>query len=337
MKFSPLPSALVAAGLALVLAAAAQAADSTTSTIRFSDPSKPGTLKIHVARGDLNITAGDTPEIFVRSEAQAVNQTRKDGLRVLSASSGFTLSEKDNVVTLDSMSDGSHGGADFTLTVPRDTHVIVQNSWGGSITCSGLVGDIEINSMHGQVRLDGHEGGAIVSTMNGAIHASVLKLHGSKPLSFNSMNGEVLLRVPADEKANVRLRTHNGSILTDFEERALVTKTESSARTGFTQRSTGALPPEAREAIREAVRAGAEIVREVAEVAREAAQAAREGAETSRPGVAPRAPRPPTPPTPPIPPMTGGKLVTGTLNGGGPEINVATMNGDVTLRKLENK
>jgi hypothetical protein len=45
----------------------------------------------------------------------------------------------------------------------------------------------------------------------------------------------------------------------------------------------------------------------------------------------------PVPPMPPIPPVTGGKLVTGTLNGGGPEIAVATMNGDVTLRQSEAK
>ncbi len=33
--------------------------------------------------------------------------------------------------------------------------------------------------------------------------------------------------------------------------------------------------------------------------------------------------------------MTGGKLVSGTLNGGGPEIIINTMNGDVTLRKVQ--
>jgi len=42
-------------------------------------------------------------------------------------------------------------------------------------------------------------------------------------------------------------------------------------------------------------------------------------------------------PLPPLPPMTGGKIISGTLNGGGPEIQIATMNGDVTLRKLEEK
>ena len=34
-------------------------------------------------------------------------------------------------------------------------------------------------------------------------------------------------------------------------------------------------------------------------------------------------------------PLTGGKLVSGALNGGGPEIIITTMNGDVTLRKAK--
>ena len=52
------------------------------------------------------------------------------------------------------------------------------------------------------------------------------------------------------------------------------------------------------------------------------------------PGAPARPHMPEMPAIPAIPTVTGGKLVSGTLNGGGPEINVATMNGDVTLRKL---
>jgi hypothetical protein len=35
--------------------------------------------------------------------------------------------------------------------------------------------------------------------------------------------------------------------------------------------------------------------------------------------------------------MTGGKIVSGTLNGGGPEIQAMTVNGDVILRKSLDK
>ena len=34
-----------------------------------------------------------------------------------------------------------------------------------------------------------------------------------------------------------------------------------------------------------------------------------------------------------MPPITGGKLVSGTLNGGGVDIKISTMNGEITLRQ----
>lgn len=344
-------AALLLAGGALC--PPAFAADDNTSSIKFSNPAKPGTLKIQLSRGALRINGADVADLTVKSDATPVARApRKDGLRVLTASSGFTLVEKDNVVTLDTSAEGWHGsGADFTLTVPRSTNIVVANSWGGGdIRCANISGDIEIECMHGEVHLEAISGGALVSAMNGEIRASFTQLQEKKPLSFTSMNGEVLLRLPSDSKANLRLRTQNGSILTDFEETALVTKVETAARMTKSMRSPprasagkhgGILPLEAQEAIREAVRTGAEAAREAAQAIREAAQAAREGAAEAARADAARsgevtAPTPPVPPKPPkFPSVTpsGGKLVTGTLNGGGTEINVSTMNGDVTLRK----
>ena len=75
------------------------------------------------------------------------------------------------------------------------------------------------------------------------------------------------------------------------------------------------------------------------------AEADRANAEAARAArsadMGPATPMPAMPPIPPmtagIPTLTGGKLVTGTLNGGGPEISVSTMNGDVKLLQLTTK
>lgn len=339
-------SLLFAAAFALVLLTAARA-EETPTTIKFSDPSKPGTLKIAVGRGDIQIKGTDAAEVTVKSEAKAVTKKpRKDGLRVLTAASTFSLVEKDNVVTLDGLSDGWMGApSDFRLTVPHNTNVVVASSFGGDVTCTGVSGDLEIKNMSGEIRLEDVTGGALVETMNGEIRASIRELHDGKPLSFTSMNGEVVLHVPANAKANVRLRTQNGSILTDFDDTALVTKTETTFRAGSSRRAPRAVSihggevmnSDVKEAIREAARVSASAIKEAAQAAREAAQAAREGAEAAREAGESVGPVAPMPPMPPIPPVTGGKLVTGTLNGGGPEISVATMNGDVTLRQLEAK
>lgn len=312
--------------------------EEATSTIKFSDPEKPGTLKVQIGRGDIRISAGDTPEIIVKSDVKSVTKAeRRDGLRVLTATSSFSLTEKENVITLDALSEGSAASsANFRITVPSATSVIIQNSWGGDITCTGLGGDIEINSMNGQIQLEDVAGGVVVSTMNGEIRASVRELQEKKPLSFTSMNGEVIVRVPATSRANIRLRTQNGSVLTDFDETTLVAKTETVSRSRMRTpprppRSPSQNEGEVGEAVREAMQEAAKAVREGAAVAREALRAAADEfrAQTDN-DMPPRLPRPPAIPTP-----TGGKLVTGALNGGGPEISIATMNGDVVLRQLK--
>jgi hypothetical protein len=360
-----LPS-LVLAGTWFAFAATAAGADDSSTTVKFSDPAKPGTVKVILGRGDLRVQGTDTTEVTVKSDARSQSKTaRKDGLRVLSSASSFALSEKDNVVTLDAAGDGPHGaGSDFTLTTPRNTTVVVTNAWGGDIHCSNLGGDIEVRSVNGSIRLEDVSGGVVVETMNGEISASIRELHDNKPLSFQSTNGEVVIRLPADAKANVRLRTQNGSVLTDFDDAALVTKTESAPRTSSrrTTRPAKAAPAapappeeprpatapkapptpatpkaglddadkeEIRVAVRDSVRAGAEAAREAMVFARDALKAAHDGMTDA--GLSLRLPNLS------IPTLTGGKLVTGTLNGGGPEISVATMNGDVTLRQLAKK
>ncbi len=380
MKPRLYPSFLLASLLAFSAAGASAAEEA--GVIKFSDPAKPGTVKISLGRGELQIVGADTTDVTVKSEAKAVtSKPRQDGLRVLSAASSYSLKEKDNVVTLDAAAHdwGKGGSGDFKLTVPRNTNIIIQNAWGGDITCSGVSGDLEINCMHGEIKLDGISGGAVVSTMNGEIRATIRELREGKPLSFTSMNGEVALRVPTDAKANIRLRTQNGSVLTDFEESALVTKTESSpgmprvARVS-TIRGRQVIGTEVQDAIREAAQIGATAVKEALEAVREGLDAAKLDSEQARhdlerakgdlerarreverersrsdrervtrsgdvppvPPVPPSASKPaiaPMPPKIPIPTISGGKLVTGTLNGGGPEISVSTMNGDVVLRK----
>ena len=343
MKTSRLLSSLllaVAATAALLPAARADANE--TATIKFSDPAKPGTLKIIVTNGDIHLTGADTADVKVTTDLKpATPEVRKDGLRVLTSSASYSLTEKDNVVTLSYGAEGwPASGGDFNLTVPRNTAIIINSSFGGDVEIGGVNGNLEVKSLNGEVHLNDIAGTALVETVNGEIHAAVRELHDGQPLSFTSMNGEVTLHLPADAKANVRLRTHNGSILTDFDDKALVTKTES-ARGGSHSRApravtTGDDNAEIRAAMHEAARAGAEAMHEAAAAIKEAAIAARDAARAQQ-ADNDGAPVAPPAPLPPLPPMTGGKIVTGTLNGGGPEIRITTMNGDVTLRKIEPK
>jgi hypothetical protein len=342
---------LFAAALALAASHAARA-DEASSQIAFSDPAKPGTLKIHVWHGEVTIHGADVKEITVKSEAADESPTpRKDGMRVLSASAGFVLSEKGNVATLEYGADGWTGGsADFDITVPRSTSIVVSNSARGNLECSDISGDIDVRTMSGDVDLRDISGGALVETMKGEISVRVKSLANAKPLSFTSMHGEISIRLPQDGKANIRFRTHRGVILTNFDDKVLVTKTEVSHRSNRDSRSKDtpgdaaapAAPADVHHGdsdsdrdssdwhaeVRDSIRDAAEMA---AEAGREAAEAVREGLRDAH--VELRADMDGSMPS--LPPMTGGKVITGTLNGGGVEIQAATLYGDILLKKSD--
>ncbi len=344
---------LIAAALGLLATRPARA-DESSSQIAFSDPAKPGTLKIRVWHGEVIVRGADVKEITVKSDSQDASPTpRKDGLRVLSASAGYVLSEKGNVATLDYGADGWTGGsADFDITVPRSTSVTVANSARGNFECTDIAGDIDVRTMSGDVTLRDISGGALVETMNGEINVHVKALTDARPLSFTSMHGEISIHLPQDSKANIRFRTHRGVILTNFDDKSLVTKTEVSNRTTRIVKikvdkdndkdedpTAPVTPVKAAEPSRRAESDSdsssdwhAEVRDSIRDAAEAAADAAREAADAMHEGLM-EVHAELGGAMPPLPPMTGGKVVSGTLNGGGVEIQAATLNGDILLKK----
>jgi len=172
--------------------------------------------------------------------------------------------------------------------------------------------------MNGEISLSGIGGSAIVSSMNGEIKAQYRSVP-TKPISLNSMNGEVVLQLPAASRANLRMRTQNGTLLTDFPASVLKTKTEHPVVTAGDPKSA---KHEAKAAKHEAEKAQ----REFEQAQQEREKAVEEG----------RSPDSiPVPPVPPLPPFAVGKSITGTLNGGGVDISLATMNGSITVRQSD--
>ena len=326
MKMKPtLPSLLAVAVLASALPANAEPVP-----IPFSDANAPRIFRAIVVNGELSIRGTDTDVVTIDSDIEDTDSRsrRADGLRVIGSSSTYSLTEADNVVTLDYGQLGSGGHGEFDVTLPRNTTLELEISIGGEMRVSDIDGDVSIKNLNGEISLTNLGGGAIIESMNGEIEASFRQVLPDKPLSFTSMNGEIKVSIPADTSANVRFRTQNGTILTDFDEDELATKTEPGRAFSPDMRS------ELSQAAREIAQEAAEIAREVAVEVQAAVRVAR--AERSGDNYAPEAPRAPRAPRPPsIPTHTGGKVISGALNGGGTDLQIATMNGDIVLRKIE--
>lgn len=332
------------ARLASVLAALAFAAPALpaqdsgcTARAKFSDPAKPGTLKLSLPWAEVRITGTDDDEIVVAStlEQKGGKTTDDEGFRRLDEETTFELVEEDNVATLRIAGDNAWGahGSEFNIRVPRSTSLVIRTQAGGDIAVEGVEGDLDINSMNGEVRLVDIASSAVVNTMNGEISAT-FKRAPAKPVSFSTLNGEIDVRLPGDTKANLRMRTHNGSIRTNFPDEVLQTKTEKVsgrppvARPG---EATNATERDLTRAEREQAKAEARMAKEAARLAAEVARNIEVHVEASGDGST-TVVVPPIPPVPPVPGF-GGKTIVGTLNGGGIDIKLTSMNGAITLRQ----
>jgi DUF4097 and DUF4098 domain-containing protein YvlB len=95
----------------------------------------------------------------------------------------------------------------LNLMTHNDGDVIVENAEG----------DIEVQNHNGGIRLTNVAGSAVANTHNGDVRVTLTRIAVDKAMSFVSYNGDVDVTLPASAKANLKLRSDNGEILTDFD------------------------------------------------------------------------------------------------------------------------
>jgi hypothetical protein len=114
---------------------------------------------------------------------------------------------------------GGHGNNDssdtqveFTVQVPAGIKLVARTV-NGSIDANGLMSDTDATTVNGSVTV-GTSGSARATTVNGTIKAAM----GQAPTGgkFTTVNGEVMLQLPASTNANVRVSTVSGDIRSDF-------------------------------------------------------------------------------------------------------------------------
>ncbi len=64
-------------------------------------------------------------------------------------------------------------------------------------------------------------GTVVADTHNGSLRVTMDRVDASKPLAFTSYNGPIDVTLPADFKANLKLRASQGEVYTDFDVKLL--------------------------------------------------------------------------------------------------------------------
>jgi hypothetical protein len=136
------------------------------------------------------------------------------GLRRLEQPADFTVEEENNELALVG---SAMRPVDFEIQVPMRTDLKLTAVNDGDIVVDGVEGEHEVNHTNGSVTLTNIAGSVVANTVNGNVKAVLTRVTGGKAMAFTALNGNVDLTMPASVKANLKLRSDMGEVLTDFD------------------------------------------------------------------------------------------------------------------------
>lgn len=200
----------------------AQTTDKEQVTVALSSPGKPYKLRVDLLTGSIKVTGHAADNIVIGVEVEEERESRhkeknKEGLKRIGGSGGFELkaTEKNNEVNV---TNGSFfRKMDLELKVPQNGTLILKTVNEGDIVVTNIKGELEISNVNGEIKLSGISGSAVANTINGDVTATFNSVTEGKPMAFSSFNGDVNITLPASTKANLKMKTDQGEIYSDFE------------------------------------------------------------------------------------------------------------------------
>jgi hypothetical protein len=121
---------------------------------------------------------------------------------------------------------------DFEIRVSRQARLRLCTVNGGSILVEGMEGDFSLDNKNGDIVLTDVQGSGRAVTVNGDVEASFAAVPRTA-VFFRSVNGDLQGAFPRSLSADLRLKTFNGHLYTDFDVTSLPTEASAERRDGM--------------------------------------------------------------------------------------------------------
>jgi hypothetical protein len=215
--------------------------------IKFTDPSKPGLLKVEILRGGITVKGYSGKEVIIEAKVNPMMQVRKErgeereeleqyveeepyrheeemekkkrateGMKKIhSSTAGFEVVEENNIMRVESES--IYNRVDLTIQVPFNTSLKLECMSVGEIKVDGVNGEIEVENIAGPVTLSNISGAVVAHSMGNDILATFTEVKPGKLMAFSTMAGHIDITLPQAVKATLKMKTDQGEIYSDFD------------------------------------------------------------------------------------------------------------------------
>jgi hypothetical protein len=212
---------LVPACLLIGSTSYAQSGSTEQLTVPLSSPGKQYSLKVHLVTGSIKVVGYDGKEIIInvttRGGDEEGSKTPENGMKRISSPGGYevTAKEADNTVTVNT---GNPSKAlDLELKIPQDVKLKIGTVNDGEVRVENVKGELEVNNVNDKITLTNISGSVVANTVNGDVDVTFKTIDPKAPMAFSTLNGDVNVTLPADTKANLKLKSDNGDVFSDFD------------------------------------------------------------------------------------------------------------------------
>ncbi len=194
------------------------------ATVPFSNPDKPGLVKAGVHNGSITVTGYNGKEVVVEARVREKLVTEEEikrnekarGLKLIQVdTTGLRVMEDENVMRISVSS--YKQTVDLFIRVPYATSVSISANENGDVRIENVNGEIEVTNHNGDIDLTGISGAVVAHAYDGEIKAVFKSVSPDLPMSFTSWQGDIDITLPSDTKANLKMKSGEGEVYTDFD------------------------------------------------------------------------------------------------------------------------
>lgn len=186
--------------------------------VPLSRPGEPIELEIDIPTARIEVIGEDRDDAVF--EVSVAGGQRKiitpSGAQTIKASSyAFEIDEDDNEISFDS--DWRAEKVTVLARVPKRATVSLSTVNDGEIIVSNIVGNLELSNVNGPITARNISGSVIAESINATIDVNFAKIDDVNASSFETINGDIEVGIPAGAGAQLHLDSGQGQITSDFE------------------------------------------------------------------------------------------------------------------------
>ncbi len=185
--------------------------------------SKDRKVTIEIASSDIKIEGHNSDEVVIQaSSGYEAPPERAKGLKPLyynavdNSGIGLAVTPENGGIRIEK---ATRKEIKYTIRLPRKVAVLYQQTnWqGSSITISNMDGDLEVRTNNADIDLLNVTGPVVANSTSGEVKVIYSNLSQEKPTAISTISGAVDITLPGNAKSNLKLRSINGEMYTDFD------------------------------------------------------------------------------------------------------------------------